>query len=221
MRLRGVNGLSRRVFAVQVSIPFMVHRVLLVTGIVIATLLAGCTADDANNANPASSLDSPPDGTGPSMAAPKAFNLSAEGEVGQHVWACLLGACVPGPETRPPENVHQLSLEPGVFEGGEVTLTWSPETPLSDTLQIYVLLRDAPCEEACWNEVAQASGSSPLQLDLPKDSLGDPFIVENQSVAFVVASTTNVEDRPVEVLFKSGQPFRLDSVLWLSPRAAP
>ncbi len=199
----------------------MGERFVIVVGIVIVALLAGCVTEDGSNALHVSSEDGPPSEMDLSISSPEAFNLSADGEVGQHVWLCLVEMCVPGPQTRAPENVHQLSLGPGDFEGGEVTVTWSPETPLSETLRVYVLLREAACEEACWNDVAQASGPSPLDLEVPRESLADTSLVANQTFAFVVAPTTNVEDQPVEVLIKSGQTFHLDAVLWLSPRAEP
>lgn len=193
------------------------RTLLLVLG---ALLAAGCT--DSGGPETATTT-APPVGesdeeeTHPSPALPaeslSALNFSYDGTTG--VGFCVApvgggGPCLQSPiETGSRDNnVREPALEGRTYRvTGNVT--WSPSSPLSETLTVSILVRNETASQRPY----QMTAASPLTFDWSLE--GPP----SDEVFLVVRAERKVNTIPIELEYEPSQAFHVEGVAFVEERS--
>lgn len=197
-------------------------------GILLALLLptlAGCLGGDgsrpgdvavcAANAScptlPGVELDGLTNATGPD---PVTVDVAFDGHTDRDVWVCELAvtsACHV-PEIEDGETDLFVEGHGGSnLTGGKLTLTWTPASAQTEVLALVVMTMTQGCAECHRAHLAQASGRSPLVLEVPAAN----FTLEPEEVVHVYVYTYQGVLTPVLYVgaFPVAQPFHVEGSL--------
>lgn len=205
---------------------------LIVTILLAATALAGCSGSDPGSLAAAPSpghatnvLDSgsTPDlgesssSTASTQKQPDPVDVAVDwtGKTGTRVTYCIpqvVIAYCSGVVVHAAQQTHQLDYD-GTPQKAHVSAKWTPNTPLTNELVLSVA-GSLPCGSGCLKlrELAAKQGPSPIELDLPEIKLA-----EGEKVAVQVALPPLLPP-PQYTGFSADQEFKIEGSLTIIPR---
>lgn len=202
-------------------------RVLIVLA-ALALVPSGCVTPEAppeaesvdeGAVQPAAAAGPPPstDASVDEVAPPRSFPFAMEGRTGT-------GACAPsgpysctGMSLEPSENTFSELEYAGVPHSAKVVLTWSAQTPATETMYISILAARS-CGSYCIEVASEAyrafvSGASPLTLDA-----GGLVVAANETLYLAVgAEQPTPYVPPVYYAYSVSQPFSIEGEVVATP----
>ncbi len=177
-------------------------RAWLVIGFAAVLVTAGCigmpggTDDDDLDAASADGTDGP----GQAGSAAETVQMDEDGLVTTRAFVCghtpVVVQCV-GSQPEEGENVFEMPVQ-GAAEAATFEVSWEPSSPETETLRFGVSLR---CDTEDCEEFEIAEGSSPLEVTLDEEDLGE--------TSYVWVQPSSRTPYPVYTLVAYEQPFTL------------